>query len=279
VTAPGPPATPGPFLRWVGGKRRLLSELERRLPERFGRYHEPFLGGGALFFALWRAGRVGAGAGPAPALGDVNPDLIHAYRRVRDRPDAVATWLRTHHLLHSADHFAAVRALERDRPPDAADDSDARAARFVYLANAGFNGGWRVDRQGAVASAPTTAPFPEVVDADNVRAASRALRSAELRSVDFRVALADVQALDLVYLDPPFVPPGHPHETQGYTAAPFSFSDQEEVWRRFVELDRRGALVVLSAPWRSHFRATLGGFRVARVGQIGRAAEALVTNW
>jgi DNA adenine methylase len=270
---------PRPFLRWVGGKRRLLPELERRLPERLGRYHEPFLGGGALFFALWRAGRVGAGTGPAPVLGDANPDLIHAYRQVRDRPGEVASRLRTHHLLHGAAYFAALRAVERDRRPDGVDDPAARAARFIYLANAAFNGGWRVDRRGAAAGVPSTAPFPRAVDTDNLDSVGRALRRAVLRHRDFRAALGDVQAGDLVYLDPPHVLPGRSRASPNFTAAPFTSGDQEDVWRLFAELDQRGALVMLSAPWTPDLQAALGRYPIAQVWPTKRISEALVTSW
>src|SRR5262245_21047817 len=82
---PKPPSTDiplRPFVKWAGGKRQLLSELLSRRPHRFERYHEPFLGGGALFFALSGQGLLGV---KRARLADINSELINAYQVVRDR--------------------------------------------------------------------------------------------------------------------------------------------------------------------------------------------------
>src|SRR5947208_12962553 len=90
-----------PFLKWVGGKTSLLPELLKHVPSRLRRYHEPFVGGGALFFAV----------GPARAiLSDSNEELIHCYAQVRDYPGAVLDALARH--VYDRDHYATVRALE-----------------------------------------------------------------------------------------------------------------------------------------------------------------------
>ena len=57
-----------PFVKWVGGKRSLLPEIMKRLPADFKNYYEPFVGGGALFFALKNEGRINSSGGGAGIL-------------------------------------------------------------------------------------------------------------------------------------------------------------------------------------------------------------------
>ncbi|MFN7145828.1 MAG: DNA adenine methylase, partial [Myxococcota bacterium] len=122
---------PRPFLKWVGGKRQLLPALGRHVPARFSRYHEPFLGGGALFFHL-QPGRA--------VLSDTNARLIRTWKGVRDHVEDVigllAAW------PHDRAFFEALRA----RPIDDASDAEV-AAWFIYLNRTGFNGLYRVNRK------------------------------------------------------------------------------------------------------------------------------------
>jgi len=131
---------PKPFLKWAGGKGQLLPELLAALDDAgtFKHYHEPFVGGGALFFALRGLGRLD---GKAVFLSDANPRLIEMYLAVRDETDALIAYLKKHAAAHDETHYYAVRARE---PRTAA----ARAARLIYLNRTCFNGLFRENSKG-----------------------------------------------------------------------------------------------------------------------------------
>ncbi len=231
---------PRPFLKWAGGKRQLLRELLPLAPDRFAGYHEPFLGGGAFFFALAAQGRIAAAA-----LNDWNPELIHVYRVVRDRVDDLIAALAAHERAYQdapsrEAYYYAVRAAEPSTDLD-------RAARFIFLNRTCYNGLYRVNRGGRF-----NVPFgryanPAICQAPRLRAARGALRSVTALTCDpFEVALARVQPGDFVYLDPPYYPLSRTASFTGYTRGGFLFEDHERLAREFRRLDRIGARVLLS---------------------------------
>ncbi len=122
-----------PFLKWAGGKTRLLRSLRESLPpQRFRRYFEPFVGGGAFFFHL----------SPSKAfLADSNPELINCYEIVRDQPEELIDALSSFRI--SEPDFYRIRALE----PKELSPVD-RAARLIYLNKTCYNGLYRVNKQG-----------------------------------------------------------------------------------------------------------------------------------
>ena len=223
-------STPRPFLKWVGGKGQLLSQLWPHLPERFERYHEPFLGGGALFFAL-RPRRA--------FLSDVNRELIDCYTAVRDQIEDVVEALREHR--YEQEHYYAVRAQN----PFLLSPAE-RAARTIFLNRTGFNGLYRVNRSGQF-----NVPFgrytnPLICDEANLRACSRVLQDAELRVQDFTLAADGMLPGDLAYFDPPYVPVSSTANFTGYSADGFNSNDQARLARLFGRLVERGVHGLLS---------------------------------
>lgn len=244
-TRPGPgggQSLPKPFIKWVGGKTQLLPDLLSRAPARFQNYHEPFMGGAALFFALHRAGRLYE---RDVHLSDVNRELVETYLGVRDQTDRVVRLLGDH--PYDKDHYYRVRALN----PFALGTS-ALAARFIYLNRAGFNGLYRVNKSGGF-----NVPFgrytnPTICDAENLRAAARALRSANIHNGGFETVLARAERGDLVYFDPPYVPVSQTSNFVGYAKGGFDLAMQEKLARVFEKLAAKGVYVMLSnseAPW------------------------------
>lgn len=158
---PTPPSVGGarPFLKWVGGKRKLLRELTKYLPENIGTFHEPFIGGGALYFNL----------GHEPSIiSDANAKLITAYEAVRDNPDGVIEVLGT--FTNTAECYYAVRGRNFSIGSAA-----QRAAEFIYTNRVGFNGMFRESAAGKF-----NIPFgrnknPTICDVENIRAVSRTL--------------------------------------------------------------------------------------------------------
>lgn len=236
------PATP--FLKWVGGKTSLLPELLKHIPARLRRYHEPFLGGGALFFAV-RPRRA--------LLNDNNPELVHCYEQVRDDVYGVLDALARH--VYERSHFESVRALEPLRLAPA-----ERAARFIYLNKTCFNGLWRVNRAGRF-----NVPFgryknPRFADPASLITASHALRGVQIRHAPFEEALAKASPGDFVYLDPPYDPVSPTASFASYTAGGFTWEDQKRLAHACVVLNRRGVRFLLSNSATERIRALYTGF-------------------
>jgi len=233
-----------PFLKWVGGKTALLPELLKHVPARLRRYHEPFVGGGALFFAVQ----------PRRAfLSDSNPELVHTYCQVRDDAYGVLDALARH--VYERAHFEAVRALEPARLAPA-----ERAARFIYLNKTCFNGLWRVNRAGRF-----NVPFgryknPRFADPSSLITASHALSGVEIRHAPFEEALAQAAPGDFVYLDPPYDPVSPTASFASYTAGGFSWEDQRRLAHACVVLNRRGVRFLLSNSATERVRALYSGF-------------------
>jgi DNA adenine methylase len=230
-----PPARP--ILKWAGGKQQLLPHLLSRIPKTYGRYIEPFVGGGALFFAL------APGLNPDRAvIADSNPELIGLYRAVAAEPDAVIGHLRE--MAVSEEVFYAERALRfEDLDPARA------AARTIYLNKTCFNGLYRVNRHGAfnVPYGRQSRP-PNICDEDNLRAASRLLRGAEIACGDYRDVL-DTYARpgDFIFLDPPYLPVSRHADFKRYTRKQFREEDHRKMAGVVLTLVGRGCRVVLTS--------------------------------
>jgi len=249
------PVTPHPFLKWAGGKGQLLEQYGPLFPQRFKRYHEPFVGGGAVFFHL-RPARA--------ALSDYNTELIGCFQAVRDDVRGVIDALRKH--VYERDHFYAVRALDPATLPPA-----ERAARTIYLNRSCFNGLYRVNAQGRF-----NVPFgrytnPRLVDAPNLGACACALRRVRFDCSSFTGVLERAKRGDFVYFDPPYNPTSKTASFTGYSAGGFGPDKQRELARVYAELDRRGILVMLSNSDTPLVRELYGGLRIVEV----RAARAI----
>ena len=219
-----------PFVKWVGGKRQLLPQLLRHVPERFGRYFEPFVGGGALFFAL---------RPPAAVLTDVNARLIRTYRGVKNDVEQVIR------LLESYPHDPQFFYELRDRDVDSGTDAEV-AAWFIYLNKVGFNGLYRVNRKNRF-----NVPFgrhknPAICDEATLRSCSAALESAALEVADFADAVADAGPGDLVYFDPPYVPLSVTSNFTSYASGGFGPDAQVRLRDLALSLKQRGVHVILS---------------------------------
>lgn len=219
-----------PFLKWAGGKRQLLPELLRHVPARFGRYVEPFVGGGALFFAL-RPRRA--------TLADVNERLIRAYRGVAGGVDDVMRMLRGY--PYEPEFFYRMRA----RDIDAGTDAEV-AAWFIYLNRTGYNGLYRVNRKNRF-----NVPFgryanPTVCDEPTLRACAAALAGKKLVVDDFQAVADAAERGDFVYFDPPYAPLSATSSFTSYTSSGFGPDEQVRLRDLALALKRRGVHVLLS---------------------------------
>lgn len=223
-----------PFLRWIGGKRRLTAKLLAFVPPdaRERRYFEPFLGAGSIFFAL----------GPRTAvLSDLNEHLIQCYRSVRRDYRRVHSSLTTLAKRDSETLYYSVRTKYNQSRPSA-----SQAARFIFLNHTCFNGIFRVNRNGQF-NVPygfkKTPNFPTATDLQRV---SSVLRPASLLCGDFETILLTARRGDFVYLDPPYPPLNGTSNFTRYTPLTFPTTEQDRLANIVRNLDQRGCLVMVT---------------------------------
>jgi DNA adenine methylase len=275
-----PRVVPRPFIKWAGGKTQLLGPLTERIArlDAFGRYHEPFLGGGALFFALHRSGQLGRGA----ALSDVNPNLVEAWTAVRDDVEGLVTGLSAHRADHGRTHYYAVRAVVPETPT-------ARAARVVYLNRTCFNGLYRENARGAFNVPMGRYTNPAILDEANLRACATALRDTDLSVSPFSSVLTRAAPGDLVYFDPPYVPVSPTASFTRYARDDFREPEQRRLAEVFETLTERGVYCMLSNSWTPLVRSLYARWNLTavpatrhvnrRTDRRGPVDEALVDNF
>lgn len=232
------PAVVRPFLKWVGGKGQLLRELGPRIEAvgTFGRYHEPFVGGGALFFHLYSLRRLGRSLA---YLSDNNQNLLDAYHGIAENVDAVIAALREHETLHGHDHYYATRA-------EVPASLTGRAARIIYLNKTCFNGLYRENSKGLFNTPMGRYKKPLICDEPNLRAVAEALRHAKVERRHFSEVLKHAKPGDLVYFDPPYWPVSSTASFTSYAKDNFTPADQEALAGVFATLVQRGVHVMLS---------------------------------
>ncbi|UIO98820.1 DNA adenine methylase [Halobaculum sp. CBA1158] len=270
-----------PVLKWAGGKRQLLEEIYARFPSEFAEYHEPFLGGGAVFFDMEPRGGT---------VNDTNPRLVNCYRVIRDRPEELADRLAAFDDPESDPDPELAFAAEdwKDRSVDQyfyqqrarfnrrayadetwPDDERSRieeAALLVYLNRTCYNGLYRENSDGGFNVPIGRYADPDWVQADRIREASDALARTEIRNEDFEYVLDAAAEGDLVYVDPPYEPMSATADFAEYSAEGFDRDDQERLLRVASELDERGVNVVLSNSGVTFERYREAGFDVTREG-------------
>ncbi len=270
-----------PLLKWAGGKRQLLPALRAFYPESFGRYFEPFVGSGAVYFDLYASGRL---AGATALLTDCNADLIGCYRVVRDRTlevrRALARLARGHDA-GAAVHFYLVRdRFNRARARLARGDvvagyTPALAAMLIYLNRTGFNGLFRLNAAGHFNVPAGRYLRPRICDPAHLTAVAEALGApgVSLCLASFESAASAARAGDLVYFDPPYAPVSPTARFTSYTARPFTPEDHVRLRDCAIALARRGCAVMVSnssapsvaALYEEDPRASAAGLRVFRI--------------
>lgn len=229
-------ARPSPIIKWAGGKGQLLNQYEPLFPSNFQNYHEPFVGGAAVFFHL------------SPRLNekqvwltDGNEEIINLYQVVRDAVEEVIAHLERHQRQHCVQHYYIVRAQNpADLPPA------ERAARTIYLNKTCYNGLYRVNSRGQFNVPMGRYKNPAILNAEALRLASRALQGVRLLACDFAKVVERAEPGDFVYFDPPYHPLSSTANFTAYTAASFDEREQERLAEVYRALDKKGCLLMLS---------------------------------
>jgi len=271
-----------PILKWAGGKSRLVPMILELLPAQIATYYEPFVGGAAVFFALAAERRF-----KRAVLGDKNRDLIDVYKGVKADVDGVITLLVDYARRHDEDTYYQTRELD----PDTLDLSQ-RAARLIYLNKTGYNGLYRVNRQGRF-----NVPFgrydnPKICNEPRLRAASEVLRGRgiSIKVADFEALSERAEPGDAVYFDPPYVPLTKTASFTGYHSESFGAEQHQRLAEAFASLTERGVAAVLSNSGGKETKKLYegDGVEVAKVmvgrpinssaGKRGAVAELVVSN-
>ena len=231
-----------PFIKWVGGKRGLLSQIIPLLPKKFNNYFEPFVGGGALFFELYAQGKLD---GKKIYLFDINAELINTYEIVRDNPKELIEKLHEFKNKHSKEYYYEVRAWDREENFSEL-DALTRAARFIYLNKTCFNGLYRVNKSNQNNVPIGSYKTPNIADESAIYSASDALQNATILNASYKDVLKNTTKDDLVYFDPPYYPLTPTASFTSYSEFEFLDKQQEELFKIFYELDKKGCNVVHS---------------------------------
>lgn len=230
---------PKPFVKWVGGKRQLAKqfrEMNLYPPDAFdpskSNYHEPFVGGGAMFFDLLPQRAV---------ISDLNSELITTYKVIKKDVKKLIAKLKIYQNKHNKDFYLKIRAQNTKRLSDL-----NMATRFIYLNRTCFNGLYRVNRSGQFNVPMGRYANPLICDEDNLRKVNKSLQGIKIYNEEYKQVLKRAKKGDFIYFDPPYYPVNKTSSFTSYTTSAFFKKEQEELRDTFVKLHKRGCYVMLS---------------------------------
>ncbi len=271
-----------PFVKWVGGKTQLIPELTKRIPEIRGRYYEPFLGGGALFFHIQSELNSSQGC-----ISDINSDLIAAYKAVKNSLQELIDSLQEHR--YEKDYFYEIRELDR-KPEYSTLTEVKKASRLIFLNKTCFNGLYRVNKKGQFNVPFGSYKNPSIFSEENLLACSQALQKTEIHNVSFETIASTAQPGDFVYFDPPYIPLNASSNFTEYNQNGFDLKSQQMLRDVCLALDERGVNFLLSnssSPlvyelYENHFEIELVDASRAinsKGNKRGKVKEVLIKNY
>lgn len=218
-----------PFLRWAGGKNWLVKHLKELIPQNgFNNYHEPFLGGGSVFFSLKPL--------KTAFLSDLNKDLIETYICLKNRPEDIIKILKTY--KKDAEFYYQIREQEFIDPAK-------KAARFIFLNQTSYNGIYRVNLRGKY-NVPFADRQKNFLDAENLRITSESLKNAILYHGDFEILTQNIKKGDLIFLDPPYTVSHNRNGFIKYNQKLFSLNDQIRLSQLIDYIKKKDAYYILT---------------------------------
>lgn len=218
-----------PFLKWAGGKRWFIHNLDGFVPHFDGTYYEPFIGSGAMFFHL---------APTSSVISDYNQDLILTYRAIKHDWEKVLGKLKYHHRRHTKDYYYEMRSSK----PRA---EYIKAAKFIYLNRTCWNGLYRVNLKGEF-NVPIGTKKNVVLATDNFSAVSERLKRCEILCGDFEQVIDKAGAGDFLFIDPPYTVKHNHNSFIKYNEKLFSWEDQERLKGSIDRAVSRGAKVLVT---------------------------------
>ena len=271
----------GPFVKWAGGKKQLLDRLEARMPATYGRYYEPFIGGGALLLDLQPERAV---------INDTNEQRLNVYRQLKiDAEAVIAAVDELDAELCDKERYKATRVVYNAKIKAHELDPEC-AALMIWINKHCFNGLYRVNGKGLFNVPYNNKKGGVSIDAANLRNIGIYLRTneVEIRQGDFEIACFDVKPGDFVYFDSPYVPIDETANFTDYTKEGFSLEDHQRLAALYRRLSDQGVNVMLSNHDVPLVHELYNGFTIDRV-DVKRAInsdaskrsgkEVIITNY
>lgn len=251
-----------PFIKFAGGKRAIIKELLTRIPKDINNYYEPFVGGGALFFALNRVS--------ISYISDTNGEIINCYKVIKHQPKGLISMLNSFPYDREGDmqfnkkFFLTLRAMDREEGWEYVPEV-YKAARTIYLNRTCYNGLYRVNSRGEFNTPFGKYKNPKIVDVENIMACSKALQNVVIQHVDFQKAIESVESGDFVYFDPPYIPLSSTANFTSYNKDGFSMEDHEDLLAVCQSLDRSGVKFMLTNSNTDVSKKLYKGFHIEEV--------------
>ena len=236
--------TAKPFIKWVGGKSKLIPELEKYFPKKFNRYFEPFVGGGALFFQIIQNYKV-----DSSSINDINKKLIIAYKQIQKNPKKLIALLKNIEteykklsLVDQKKYFYDIREKYNKKSLD----NNTTTAYLIFLNKTCFNGMYRENSKGEYNIPFGDQKNPTICDEENILAVSKSLKNTEITNLSFEQAVKKCKKGDFVYFDPPYYPVNATSNFTSYHKNTFGPGDQKKLRDIFTSLTKKGCFVLLS---------------------------------
>jgi DNA adenine methylase len=225
-----------PFVKWVGGKRQLMPEIIKLVPKKISIYYEPFVGGGAVLFALQQKKAL---------INDANSELINVYNMIKYNLEELIIDLKTH--KNDPDYFYKLRSLDREVGFESISNVK-KASRIIYLNKTCYNGLYRVNSSGEFNSPFGKYKNPNIVNDATLKAVSEYLNNNDIQIIngDYSKILTDFKKDSFVYFDPPYHPVSQSSNFTGYTQGGFNLDDQIKLRDKCNELNSKGIKFLLS---------------------------------
>lgn len=243
-------ASVAPFVKWAGGKRQLLPQIKERMPEKYNKYYEPFIGGGAVVFELLPEKAV---------INDINRALINAYRQICENPEEFiceVNRLDSELWEDGKAYYFSLREQYNDKLMREEFDIEL-AALLVFINKHCFNGLYRVNGKGLF-NVPYNNSRKTSIDADAIRATSKYLKKVTILEGDFQSACEHASAGDFIFLDSPYAPL-NPTSFESYTKEGFDIESHKRLAELFDELTQRGCYCMLTNHNTELIRELYGG--------------------
>src|ERR671912_785940 len=232
-----------PFIKWAGGKSRLISQIKKFIPNEFNNYFEPFVGSGALFFYIIRSFKIKRDC--YAHLSDINPELINGYKIIKDNLTDLIKELQYNEIEYNKD---PKRFYYKLREENYRFNHIQKAARFITLNKTCYNGLYRVNKKGLF-----NVPFgrynnPKICDIENLTKVNKILNSinTDIENYDYQNIITKVKEDDFIYIDPPYHPLNETSNFTNYTVFGFDTNQQKRLANFFNELDKRKCKILLS---------------------------------
>lgn len=244
-----------PFLKWAGGKRQLLPEIRKHIPQNINTYYEPFVGAGAVFLDLQFNNVV---------INDINSELINCYNVIKNNPEELIKELSK--FKNSEEEFYKIRNWDREENYNKR-SSVEKAARTIYLNKTCFNGLYRVSSKGFFNVPYGKYKNPSFVNADNIRNLSKYFKSANITFLnkDFSAVVEDAKEGDFIYFDPPYYPINKTSSFTSYSKDGFSQEDQIKLKKEIDTLAGRGVKVLMSNSCCDFIKNLYVGYKIIEI--------------